>query len=215
MERMKSVGKSMEDIQRSNDEISKLKTVIENVQEKTSIINDIVFQTKLLSFNASVEAARAGEHGKGFAVVAEEVGNLASMSGKASAGIAEIVDGSVGTVQRISEENDRYVKECIENVRSTIDGSNEMSASSEQLLSSSEEQSRGVKGIESSLLEISRESEKTKQVANKTLEYSNGLKTESESLKKIMIELVTLLDGEEQKDSGLSLVYDRNFDKVA
>ena len=36
-----------------------------------AVINDIVFQTKLLSFNASVEAARAGESGKGFAVVAE------------------------------------------------------------------------------------------------------------------------------------------------
>jgi len=41
-------------------------------------MNDIVFQTKLLSFNASVEAARAGIHGKGFAVVADEVGNLAT-----------------------------------------------------------------------------------------------------------------------------------------
>ncbi|MBC7465119.1 MAG: hypothetical protein H7256_03945 [Bdellovibrio sp.] len=50
---------------------------MEEIGNKTKVINDIVFQTKLLSFNASVEAARAGEHGKGFAVVAEEVGKLA------------------------------------------------------------------------------------------------------------------------------------------
>ncbi len=56
------------------------KAANEDIGDKTKVINDIVFQTKRLSFNASVEAARAGEHGKGFAVVAEEVGNLAQMS---------------------------------------------------------------------------------------------------------------------------------------
>lgn len=49
------------------------------IKGKRKVINQIVFQTKLLSFYASVEVARAGESDKGFAVVAEEVGNLATM----------------------------------------------------------------------------------------------------------------------------------------
>jgi methyl-accepting chemotaxis protein len=66
--------KVRQDIIQNYDEIAGISKVIATIEERTKVINDIVFQTKLLSFNASVEAARAGEHGKGFAVVAEEVG---------------------------------------------------------------------------------------------------------------------------------------------
>lgn len=79
--------------------------VIANIEEKTKVINDIVFQTKLLSFNASVEAARAGEHGKGFAVVAEEVGNLAAMSGNSAREISSLLSESLNNVRRLLTEN--------------------------------------------------------------------------------------------------------------
>ena len=52
--------------------LPKVLEIIKTIEDKTKVINDIVFQTKLLSFNASVEAARAGEAGKGFAVVASK-----------------------------------------------------------------------------------------------------------------------------------------------
>jgi methyl-accepting chemotaxis protein len=49
------------------------------------MINNIVFKTKLLLFNASIEAARAFEHGKGFAVVSEldhiDIGIQAMLNG--------------------------------------------------------------------------------------------------------------------------------------
>ena len=74
---------------------------IKSIEEKTKVINDIVFQTKLLSFNASVEAARAGEQGKGFAVVAEEVGNLATMSGTSAEEISKLLESSISHIESI------------------------------------------------------------------------------------------------------------------
>ena len=67
-----------------NNEISLIK-------DATSIIDQIAFQTNILSLNAAVEAATAGEAGKGFAVVAQEVRNLANRSAEAAKEITDIV----------------------------------------------------------------------------------------------------------------------------
>ena len=60
-------------MKQSMEQLTSALKVIKEIAEKTDVINTMVFQTKLLSFNASVEAARAGEAGKGFAVVANEI----------------------------------------------------------------------------------------------------------------------------------------------
>jgi methyl-accepting chemotaxis protein len=69
-------------------------TVI-NINEAISVIDQIAFQTNILSLNAAVEAATAGEAGKGFAVVAQEVRNLASRSADAAKGIKDLVQEAI------------------------------------------------------------------------------------------------------------------------
>ena len=72
----------------SMDEIN---TQVNAINEAISIIDQIAFQTNILSLNAAVEAATAGEAGRGFAVVAAEVRNLASRSAEAANEIKTIV----------------------------------------------------------------------------------------------------------------------------
>ena len=73
----------------SMDEIN---SKVKAINEAISIIDQIAFQTNILSLNAAVEAATAGEAGKGFAVVAQEVRNLASRSAEAAKEIKSIVE---------------------------------------------------------------------------------------------------------------------------
>lgn len=90
--------------EKQNSAFLRINTIFDEVQEKTEMINDIVFQTRLLSFNASVEAARAGEHGKGFSIVATEVGRLANESGAKALEINSILKDATQEVSAIVKE---------------------------------------------------------------------------------------------------------------
>lgn len=92
-------------IEQSNVNLLEIVDVVTEIGTKTQVINEIVLQTKLLSFNASVEAARAGEFGKGFSVVATEIGNLAASSQAAAVEITKLLDKSNQKVNSLAEEN--------------------------------------------------------------------------------------------------------------
>lgn len=102
IESIESSNSEMSDqIQINTGELGEISKLMKEIKLKTAAISDIVFQTKLLSFNASVEASRAGEAGKGFSVVAEEVSKLAVSSGLAAREIEKILIRSDNRVLEI------------------------------------------------------------------------------------------------------------------
>lgn len=179
------------ELDQSIQDLNQTLLAIEKIAEKTKLINEIVFQTKLLSFNASVEAARAGDQGKGFAVVAEEVGKLAQMSGNVSNEIAVIVDSSLKTVkdtvsqtkskvdnltsqsERMSDRNFELVKKC-DAIFSTIDTNiGETLDLVEQINVASHEQLVGVNDLNNAIIKLQEVADRNLLVASQATEHSH------------------------------------------
>ncbi len=117
---------------------------------KITIIDEIAFQTNMLTLNATIEAARAGEHGKGFAVVATEVGKLAERSQVAAQEISQLAAGSVAT----AEHAGTLLREIVPGIGKTSDLVQEIAASSA-------EQASGVGQINKAMNQISQTTQQT------------------------------------------------------
>jgi methyl-accepting chemotaxis protein len=183
-------------IETNREKLEEIVRVVCEISTKTKVINDIVFQTRLLSFNASVEAARAGENGKGFAVVAEEVGNLASLSGKAAQEINQILEQSTGQVQSIIQESTSAMKQltdnsgkqtlhgnevarrCGEALEKIVQAASEVDGVVQEITSAFREQSTGVRQISDNVASLSTATDENKNLAKVTVTLAEQLREE-------------------------------------
>jgi methyl-accepting chemotaxis protein len=209
-----------ESVDESNKRIAEIVDVITEIGNKTKVINDIVFQTKLLSFNASVEAARAGEHGKGFAVVAEEVGNLAQMSGNAAKEITTMLDESILKVQNIVSETKTKIEHLIiegktkvdtgikiaQNCGSVLDDivlniSNVTSMSGE-ISVACQEQAQGVNEITKAMAQLDQVTQTNAATSEEAAQAAEELSAQAESLRSVVNVLVETIKGSSGSSSS-------------
>jgi hypothetical protein len=106
-----------DEIELEHQVVNSLVSKSKDISDVINIIQEIAFQTNILSLNAAVEAATAGEAGKGFAVVAQEVRNLANRSAEAAKQIKEVVNSiqeETGKIKKSSDVVSKVVNETKE-----------------------------------------------------------------------------------------------------
>ncbi len=209
----------MDQVEDSNREISGIVKLISEIELKTQVINDIVFQTKLLSFNASVEAARAGEHGKGFAVVAEEVGNLAQMSGTAALEISKMLEASVHKVENIvksSQQNirvliaegrqkveagSRIALQCETVLKDIVDNTGNVTLISNEISMATKEQAVGAQEITKAMSQLDQVTQTNAATSQECASAAEQLSSQSQALREVVGVLVSTIKGSRNKTS--------------
>ncbi|MGB5793580.1 methyl-accepting chemotaxis protein, partial [Poseidonibacter sp.] len=149
---------------KTNTAMDEINEQVNSINDAISIIDQIAFQTNILSLNAAVEAATAGEAGKGFAVVAQEVRNLANRSADAAKEIKILVENATLKANEGKDIAHSMISGYTglnENIIKTLDLINNVQ-------SASKEQLEGIEQINDAVTTLDQQTQENVNIANTT-----------------------------------------------
>ena len=169
---MANYGNQVKTLVSSGQELAKETTTAMNeidvevnaINESITVIDQIAFQTNILSLNAAVEAATAGEAGKGFAVVAQEVRTLASRSAEAANEIKKLVENATLKADKGKKISDKMIDGYAgvnESITQTLSMINDVEMASK-------EQHMGIEQINDALASLDQETQENAMIATQT-----------------------------------------------
>ena len=152
---------------------------VNTINDAISVIDQIAFQTNILSLNAAVEAATAGEAGRGFAVVAAEVRNLATRSAEAAREIKTIVENAT----KKANEGKGIARNMIEGYKHLNENILKTAGIIRDIRNSSKEQLLGVEQINDVLGQIDQQTQENANVASE----AHNIATITDEISKLIV----------------------------
>lgn len=186
---MKNMLEAMEELKRSSGEISKI----------IKVIDEIAFQTNILSLNAAVEAARAGDAGKGFAVVAEEVRNLAQRSAQAAKDTSVIIESNISLSERCLNVTEQVGGSLVE----IKDNTHKVSELLDEITTASQEQEIGIKQINQAIAQMENVLQSNASTAQQNAVSADQISDFSQTIVKIKQAMQNILSGSQEAEKEL------------
>ncbi|WP_417332518.1 methyl-accepting chemotaxis protein [Halarcobacter sp.] len=166
----------------TTEAMDEINNKVTSINEAISIIDQIAFQTNILSLNAAVEAATAGEAGKGFAVVAQEVRNLANRSAEAAKEIKDLVEDATIKANFGKSITDDMIK-GYEILNDSISNTTKLISDVEM---ASQEQRLGIEQINDAINSLDQQTQQNALIATQT----HDVAVQTDDIAKMIVESV-------------------------
>lgn len=164
-----------ESVKAGNSSVLTALNYLTEIAERIQVINDIAYQTNILSLNAGVEAARAGEAGKGFAVVAAEVRNLSNQSKEAA-----------NEIDSVSSESSNFSHSAMEALKDIVPNMEKTTMLVQKIVAANEEQNAGVTQINNAIQELNNSTQQNATNAEEMAQSAHNLSDSAEKLRKLI-----------------------------